>query len=101
MNLYRIFNSKDKEVAVISESKPYIFQIKSISNNQSEIPVLLQDDCSTGRIAFFLKSRVKPDSVYIEEHRNDDKGLINLLKKNNGRIKTDDFYIIVEENVIQ
>ena len=101
---FRVYNSTDKEVAVIHKQSNSIY---SVERFDAYLPFLLQKpDLTSTEIEYFLSTRILNVSKHyvIEELKqnniSEQDTLVYLLKRNSGRTLTDKFYILVEENGI-
>lgn len=101
---FRVYNSADKEVAVIHKQSNSIYSVERFDTN---LPFLLQKpELTSTEIEYFLSTRILNVSKHyvIEELKqnniSEQDTLVYLLKRNSGRTLTDKFYILVEENGI-
>lgn len=103
MKKYNIYNSSDNLVAVITDKEKLSLEIMVSDKNQ--LPFLLQSKSITSeKLERFLKSRVLPNrpTVKMELNRHNLKyNWREMIKLNSGRVMTDDFYVLVEENGIE
>lgn len=99
---YNVYNRKNKKVAVITEENNS-FVLSILVDNESDLPVLLQGNEINAE--GFLKSRVltleRGDVQAILKEMNIIYEWRDLIVLNNGRVMTDDFYVLKEVNGIE
>lgn len=102
---YNIYNSNDELVATIhdrSEGSKTDMSLEIHTDDIKQLPFILQlRDISSEILLKFLKGRVLPNRVSVSEELHN-RGLEynwrEMIKLNNGRTLTDNFYILIHDN---
>lgn len=105
---YNIYNSKDELVATIhdkSYDNKVDMSLEVFTDNLKNLPFLLQlKDITSDRLQSFLSGRVLPNRVSVSDELQS-KGLEynwrEMIKLNSGRVLTDGFYILINENGVE
>lgn len=108
---FKVYDDSDELIAEIihntNNTNNNEFSLSYIDEDQSKRPILLQSQTLTSdNLKYFLSRRVLPTNrVYVMEQLEQlnlkcegHNTLVEMLKRNSGRVLTDDFYILVEEN---